>query len=419
MKILFAFKKLSALATVAALFATLPTILQAQVSRVVGTVTAISGNTLTVKTDAGEQQQVAVPDSATLKSLAPGEKDLNAAPAIHLTDVAVGDRVLIKLDTSVSSPTASLVVAMKQADVAQVHQHDSEAWQRGASGLVKKVDPASGEITIASGAGPTAKTIAVKTSGSTKLLRYAPNSVRFTDAVPAGLDAIKPGDQLRARGTKNAEGTEVTAEEVVSGTFLNIAGTVSAVDTGASTLVVKDLATKKQITIHTGPESTMRMLPERMAQALAARLKGGAQAGMDAAGGARNNGPGGAESGHAGTANAATPNGAPGGGQGNAQGNASGGRWSGASGPGGAGAGAPGGGDPQRFLNMAPAIKLSELQKGQAVMVVATGEESDVHAITLISGVEPLLQAPAATDLLSNWSVGGGGGGEAAAGNPQ
>jgi hypothetical protein len=68
------------------------------------------------------------------------------------------------------------------------------------------------------------------------------------------------------------------------------------------------------------------------------------------------------------------------------------------------------------MLNMAPAIKLSDLQKGQAVMVVATGGDSDVNAITLLSGVEPLLEAPAATDLLSNWSVGGGGGGEAAAG---
>jgi hypothetical protein len=49
-------------------------------------------------------------------------------------------------------------------------------------------------------------------------------------------------------------------------------------------------------------------------------------------------------------------------------------------------------------------------------MVVATDGGSDLNAITLLAGVEPLLQAPAATDLLSNWSVGGGGGGEAAAG---
>ena len=41
----------------------------------------------------------------------------------------------------------------------------------------------------------------------------------------APIDAIHVGDQLRARGTKNADGTEMDAEEVVSGTFRNISGT--------------------------------------------------------------------------------------------------------------------------------------------------------------------------------------------------
>ena len=58
---------------------------------------------------------------------------------------------------------------------------------------------------------------------------------------------------------------------------------------------------------------------------------------------------------------------------------------------------------------MAPAIKLADLQKGEAVMVVATDGSTDVNAITLLAGVEPLLEAPAATNLLSNWSMGGGG----------
>lgn len=76
------------------------------------------------------------------------------------------------------------------------------------------------------------------------------------------------------------------------------------------------------------------------------------------------------------------------------------------------------GGDPQRFLTMAPTIKITDLQKGEAVMVVATSGATDVNAITLLSGVEPLLEAPAATNLLSNWSMGGGGA-EAAAAGPQ
>ena len=79
------------------------------------------------------------------------------------------------------------------------------------------------------------------------------------------------------------------------------------------------------------------------------------------------------------------------------------------------GAGGPrGGGDMQQILSRAPAIQLSDLQKGEAVMLVSTQGASDVTAITLLAGVEPLLEAPASQDLLSNWSMGasGEGGGE-------
>lgn len=392
-KIRAAFSKTLALIAVAAFCAT---ILHAQAARLVGTIAAIDGSTLTIKTDAGEQKQVTVAADATLKRLEPGQKDLAAAPAIQLTDLAVGDRVLVRLDASASPPTASLIVAMKKADLAQVHQKDSEAWQRGVAGLVKSIDPANGQITVTTGAGPTAKTVAVKTTSATKLLRYPPNSVRFTDAQPAPIGAIKPGDQLRARGAKNADGTEIAADEVVSGTFRNIAGTISSVDAAASTLVVKDLGTKRQVTIHIAPDVQMRRIPEQMARMLAARLKG-ASGGTYTAGGR-----------HA----AGAPNGAvaPSGAQASGGGN---GRWGGA-GSGGAGSN----GDPQRFLAMAPSIKLTDLQKGEAVMVVATDGANEVNAITLLAGVEPLLEAPAATDLLSNWSMGGGGGGEGAAGTP-
>jgi hypothetical protein len=407
MKIRISFAKLLALA---ALCASLSAISHAQASRLVGTVTAINGTTLTVKTDAGEQQQVAVPDTATLKRLAPGEKDLNAAPAMQLTDVAVGDRVLIKLDASASSPTASLLVAMKQADVAQAHQKDNDAWQRGVAGLVKSIDSAAGSITVTSGAGPTAKNVTVKTTSSTQLLRYSPDSIRFADAKPAPLAAVQPGDQLRARGNKNADGTEIAADAVVSGTFRNIAGTISSLDPDVSSLVVKDLATKKTVTIHVPADTQMRRIPDRMAQALAARLKGtggpgaaGWQGGAGMAGEPRGGAPGTPAGAPAGTGapNTASGPGGPGG-PGGGQGAHAGGQ------------GGAGGGDPQRMLSMAPAIKISDLQKGEAVMVVSTNGSSDVNAITVLAGVEPLLQAPAAANLLSNWSVGGGG--EAAAG---
>ena len=67
------------------------------------------------------------------------------------------------------------------------------------------------------------------------------------------------------------------------------------------------------------------------------------------------------------------------------------------------------------MLSHAPAIQLSDLQKGEAVMVVSTEGTAEVTAVTLLAGVEPLLQAPAASSLLSNWSMGSGGAEGAAA----
>jgi hypothetical protein len=356
-----------------------------------GSITAINGSTLTVKTDADGVYQVEVPSDAAILRIAPGAKDLSSAERISFSDLAVGDRALVKPDPNATGTTiqALRIVAIKQTDLALKQQKDREDWQRrGVGGLVKSVDAASGDLVVGSGAGATAKTITVHTAKATMLKRYAPASVRYDEAQPAPIDAIHAGDQLRARGEKNADGTEIAAEEVVSGSFRNIAGTITSLDAAGATLVVKDLATKKTVTIHITAEAQMRRLPDRMAQMLAMRLKGTASGGQ------------GGWSGNASAANGGAAGGQHGGGQ-----------WGGQNG--GQGGGAP---DPQQMLSRAPAIQLGDLQKGEAVMLVATDGTSDVSAITLLAGVEPLLEAPAASqNLLANWSMNGGAGAAEAA----
>ena len=116
-------------------------------SRFVGTITAISGNTLTVKTDADGERQVVVPTTAALKRIAPGQKDLSTAETIQFSDLAVGDRALVKLDPDAPAGTSKRlqIVAVKQADLALKQQKDREDWQRrGVGGLVKSVDAATG-----------------------------------------------------------------------------------------------------------------------------------------------------------------------------------------------------------------------------------------------------------------------------------
>jgi hypothetical protein len=62
------------------------------------------------------------------------------------------------------------------------------------------------------------------------------------------------------------------------------------------------------------------------------------------------------------------------------------------------------------MLSRAPVIQIADLKKGDAVMLVSTDGTTDVTAITLIAGVEPLLEAPEASSLLNNWSMGSGSG---------
>jgi hypothetical protein len=265
--------------------------------------------------------------------------------------------------------------------------------------LVSGVDPASNTITISLPAVGEKKTVTLHLSNATILRRYAPDSVKFDDAKPAPLDQIKPGDQLRARGARNADGTELTADEVVSGSFRNIAGTISAIDASAGTLTVVDLATKKPVTLKITPDSQIRKIPAPVAQRIAMRLKGvPTDAPPQAANGSA-----------ASSAPGSKPAGPPAGGTG-ASGPA------GTERPGGAGGG---GADLQQAILRMPAATLAEMQKGDVVMIVATASGSNgiPSAITLLSGVEPILAASpnsSASTILSPWSLSGAPGGEGA-----
>lgn len=359
---------------------------QAASNRVMGTVTTVSGNAVTVKTDAGTTVSVTVPDAARVMRTAPGQKTLAGATKIAVSDMGAGDRVLMVV--AGDPPAASIVVVNKASDIAAMQQQEQADWtRRGVGGLVKAVDPSAGTVTITQGT----RTITIHTSASTTYRRYAPDSVKFTDAQPSTLAAIQPGDQIQARGDKSADGSEVTAEEVVSGSFRNIAGTVVSIDASGGTFTVKDLTTKKTVTIKTTPDSDLRKLDPQMAQMIAMRLRSAGNG--QAAGGA-----------------AAAPVSAPGAGGGNGQYR-----------QGGAGGGAAGG--MARLLQRSPQIRVSDLHKGDAVMIVATSGNPDAAtAIRLVAGVEPMLQASASGSqsmFSSAWSLGGGGGGEGEGGENQ
>jgi len=352
--------------------------------RQLGTIQSIKDNTITLTTDEGSPVAVIVKQGARMLRVEPGEKDLSHAVPLELSELQAGDRIRVRGQNSADSKYffALEVIAIKHLDIQAKREQERADWQkRGMGGLVSAVDPSAGTLTVSVGALGGARLVTLHVAPNTILRRYAPDSVQFDDAKVAPLTQIKPGDQLRARGNRSADGSEFSAEEVVSGSFRNIAGTINSIDLSANTLVVMDLLSKGPVTVRISEKTQLRRLPPEAAQALAMRLR--TEAGRPTPG-------------TSGSAPAAA------GGVG-----------------GGAGRGPGGGRDFQQLVNRLPTVTLADLQKGEAVMLVSTeGKNSaQVTAITLLGGVEPLLTAPRGTQAftLSPWTLSSAaeGGGEA------
>jgi hypothetical protein len=350
-------------------------------ARQLGTVKALAGNVITLQTDAGQSVAITVPSDAKVLKLAPGSTDLKTAQPSQMGDIEIGDRILasVKPGDSPSTFTARTVVLMKSTDIAQKNAAEQAQWRaNGASGIVSSVDPSTGTIVVASGT----RKVTVNTSGKTVFKRFLGDSVKYQDAKLGTLAQIHPGDQLQARGEKSADGTSVQADEVLSGSFKNLSGLIASVDPGSRTITLKDLATKKMVTVNVTPNSDIRKLPPQMAQMMAARTAGGQGSGRMGNGGT---------SGQNATQTPAADEG-----------------------PSRSGMGAGmrrGGGDLSQMISRLPSEKLDDLAKGEAVMIVAsepTTDSATLTAITVLTGVEPILTAnPNGGVDLSGWSMGG------------
>jgi len=368
------------------------------VGKAVGKVKTIVGNVITLTTDAGEDLSIQLGDATRLLRAEPGQKDLKSAAPAQLQDVQPGDRLLARgsFTGDGKSLVASTVLLMKAADVSSKQEHDREEWKlHGVGGLVSAVDLSAQAVTISVPGFGGNKTVKVTVAKNTIVRRYAPDSIKFDDAKTAPLTEVKSGDQLRARGERSSDGSELSAQEIVFGTFRNIAGTVISSDAVKNTLTVTDLATKKLVLLDISADSQLRKLSPMVAQRIAMRLKGTKE------------GSGEAGAGTPPSAGMARAGGVP---------------------PVGEGANGRNGGPPdfQQMLSRMPAATLADLQKGDAVMIVSTEGTASTppKAVTLLTGVEPILIASPdssrAAMLLSPWNLGGAGGtGEANGGaNP-
>jgi len=343
---------------------------------VLGEVTAVDPSSKQIKLKADKTAVayiVMVDDKTSLVRLAPGETDLKKATPISLTDVSAGDRMLARgpVPEDASQFPATRIVIMSKADIAKKQERDRAEWQkRGIVGTVSAINADTKEITVAA-RGREAKTVVVDGAAVQGVKRYSERSTKFADANSATLVEIQPGDTIRVLGDRSEDGARMKAEEIVFGTFQTIAGTISSVDAEKGLVRVQDLNTKKPVEVAVSKDTIVRRLPPLMAQGMAARLRGGA-------------------------ATAVTP-----------------GASSGASSGGPPPAPRPGGGDLAQMLERLPAVPLSELKNGDALIISSSrpSDLSKITALTLVAGVEPFLQAAprsAGAINLGGWNLDGG-----------
>jgi hypothetical protein len=313
----------------------------------VGEATAVdpASRRITVKADGGISVVVTFPEGTPLLRAKPGATTLTDATPLTLDQLAPGDRVMVRGTLAADQGTllARQVVVMSRDDIAHKRDEERAQWRRrGVLGVVKAVDTTKGEVTLQLGRATSAPVLVIETGeGKAVFRRYAPDSVKFSDARPSSLREVQVEDQLRALGDRSSDGTRLAAEQVVFGTFRTVSGTVISVDSGGTELTLKEEDSGKRLTVRVGPDARVRRIPPEMGVRLA-RMR-------EVAGGPTSGGEG----------------------------------WR----------GRREGSGPEDFLERLPATTLLELKAGDRVLVSSTAgsDPSRLNAIALVAGLETLV----------------------------
>ena len=338
-------------------------------NRIVGVVTSVdkARGQLTIKTDIGESITVVTNDKSAVLRLPPGETNAQNAAKITLADVAVGDRVFARGTTAADGKSIEARQVVVTGGAVAAGAAADEQRQR-VLGRITALDSGKKEITVQSRSREGVIPVAVAVTDSTKVFRYAPDSMNIKVATRASFSDLKVGDQLRALGERSTDGARFSAEEIIAGSITRAVGQVVAVNPAKNEIKIKD-GQNQNITVVVGQRSLLRRVTPEMVAAFEAsrpqRQGGGAPgAGAPADRQAR---PDGQErrprERREGTPGAAGEERRPRGGGG-------------------------GGRGIQEMLENAPAITLADLKKGDTVFVSGSegADASRVTAIMLVTG---------------------------------
>lgn len=324
---------------------------------------------LTIKTDAGSMVTVTLSDKTTYKKLAPGEQSLTNATDVTFADLAEGDRVMARGNVSEDrkSVPAAMVIVMTKGDLTKKQDAERAEWRRrGILGVITALKPETNEITISNRTMAGTQAVVIPVSEKTEMRRYAPDSIKFSDAKPSKFSELKVGDQLRALGDREADPLRFNPQKVVTGSFRTVGGVVTAVDPATKEIKINELEKKTPLTIIVKQDAVLRRFPP------ASEL--GAMMGR---------GPGG-------------PGGAPSGGAPPQSGQAGGQQGARPQGPGAGGPGGPGGRpgfNINEMLERLPVISAADVKVGDTIIVSSTQgvDPTRLTAISLVTGADTLL----------------------------
>ena len=328
-------------------------------SRVIGQVIEVdqSSNRVILKTDAGNTIIVLVDQKTEYYRVPPGETSLDKAVKITRSEIGSGDKVYARgrISEDRKSLPAQKMIVMLKADIESAQERQRNEWRlRGIAGVVTGLNAKTGEVIVQAQGREGLKTTVITTTESVLFRRYAPDSVKFSDARPGSFAELKIGDHLSALQKKNSTGNAFEAEEVVSGSFRTVVGTVSTADAATGEIKIATLDKNQPLTIVVTRDSVLQRITPQVAAMIARAVKASRQGKQE--GGSSTQAPGSSN------------------------------------------------GDIQRALERLPSLSVSEIQPGVTVAVTSTigANPSRLTAIKLVTGVDAVLSATQGSDARRN-----------------
>lgn len=328
----------------------------------IGQVTSIdrTGGKITIQTDAKTSVTITFNDKTAYRRVLPGQTSLEKADRITFSDINIGDRVLIPGGvTSDQTPVRQIIVMARAAIDAQRDEEAEKRKARTINGRITAVNQENKEIAIQTRRSGEVETFTIVSTPNVKFLRYAPDSLKVSEAVAGSFTDLRVGDFVRAVGDRSADGLRFNAEELVSGAFSRMVGTISEINANRGEVVIKNGQTGQLMTVSLGKNTTFRRIPSDVAKILKSRFERDPRGGNQRGSGASNRQP--------------QP-------QTNQRQNTDDG-------------GQRANQSPRRLFENLPLITVTDLKKGDAVMIIAsTSGNARMTAVSVTSGDGDLQQ---------------------------